>query len=280
LRAAAGQHLVIARSDDSAQNGGLPHVDYRFATSLANSGGSLYIGIRGEVLDEVSWSRASAGVSASLDPEYADPESNDDALYWCAGRDTYGAGDRGSPGAANPGCAIVVPGHCRDGGALRPVTPLQAGQVRITEYMANPDGVDDSVGEWIELRVDADADLNGLQLGREAGTVRSTIEASECLHVSAGTHVLIARNADASRNGGLPRVDATFGFSLVNSAGRIFIAVDGVELDAVSYSGSSAGAATSLDEGEGATWCINREDVYGIGANTGTPGAPNPRCGS
>jgi hypothetical protein len=277
LRATAGSYLVFARSDDPAMNGGLPRVDHLFGFNLVNGGGSLFVGVGTTILDSVTWSSSQAGTSQNLDPDYFDILLNDNIDYWCPGVDTYGAGDRGTPGAANQQCQIVLPGSCNDNGTMRAIVSPEPGQVTITEYMADPTVVTDQNGEWFEVRFDAEVDLNELELGRTFGTVDTRIEAVECLRVAAGTYAIFARKADPAQNGGLPRVDGTFNFSLVNSNGQFFVGVGGVELDAVSYVSTSAGKSTSLDEGDGATWCYNNVDPYGLGDH-GTPGAANPAC--
>jgi len=50
--------------------------------------------------------------------------------------------------------------------------------------MADPGAVADSDGEWIEVRCDEAADLNGLELGKVPGQVLATIEAPVCLSVA------------------------------------------------------------------------------------------------
>jgi hypothetical protein len=41
---------------------------------------------------------------AAVDPENYDATKNDTAGSWCPGKKTYGKGDYGSPGTANPPC--------------------------------------------------------------------------------------------------------------------------------------------------------------------------------
>jgi hypothetical protein len=278
LRAPAGSYLVFAKNDDPALNGGLPRVDYLFDFSLVNGEGGLFVGVGTTILDSIAWSGSEAGTSRNLDPEHFDTLLNDDIDSWCPGVDVYGDGDRGTPGAANQQCQIVIPGSCNDNGTLRDIVSPGPGQVKITEYMADPNGVDDTNAEWFEVRFDAEVDLNELELGSQPGAVNATIEAVECLRVPAGAYAVFARKADPAVNGGLPPVAGVFSFALGNSGGRMFVGVDGVELDAVSYDTKRAGSSTSLDEGDGETWCFNTVDGYGTAANYGTPGAVNPAC--
>ena len=279
LRVVAGTHIVFARNGNSATNGGISPVDHEFGFSLGNSRGDLYIGAGDTVIDRVFWSNAPDGASAALDPDLIDPKANDASESWCADTENhYGQGDFGTPGRPNGQCVIAVPGMCDDGGVMRAIRSPGPDQVTITEYMANPETIADSNGEWIEVYFAAAADLNGLELGREPGSVLTTVQASECRSISAGTHVVFARVIESEKNGGLPAVDALFDFGLVNASGSLFVGVAGEILDSLQYTGSSAGAAASLDHN--GRWCANHQDPYGSGTNTGTPGAANPLCPS
>lgn len=302
-RAAAGSHVLLAAGADAATNGGLGAIAGELGLGLRNSGGNLVIGHGDVVLDQVAWASAPSGRSLALDPAHRSPAANDVAAHWCPSpAGPYGSGDIGTPGAANGACDDApgdppgdagVPGDagmpgdaapavplCSDGaGTMRPIISPASGSVRITELMADSRAVADSDGEWIEVRFDQAADLNGVELGKVPGQVLVTIEAPQCLPVAAGTHVILARTTDPDRNGGLPRVDAMFGFGLVNTGGSLFVGVSGAVLDQVSYGeAEEAGASASLDEGDGMTWCTSPMDaVYGRG-DRGTPGAPNPAC--
>jgi hypothetical protein len=96
---AAGSHAVLARTVDPQRNGGLPQVDGVLGFSLVNGGGALFVGVSGAVLDQVSHGQAVAGASVSRD--------EGDGQTWCTSPmdATYGDGDQGTPGAANPACA-------------------------------------------------------------------------------------------------------------------------------------------------------------------------------
>ena len=97
------------------------------------------------------------------------------------------------------------------------VTPVP-GDLVITEVMPSPSSVSDAVGEWFEARATRDVDLNGLGLDRAGDTTANPNRdpVADCLHVTAGTHVVFARNADPVMNGGLPTPAAARSrFSLV-----------------------------------------------------------------
>lgn len=280
LVASAGSYLEFGRSTDPVVNGNLPAVDYIFTFGLANSGGTLFIGaggMDGAVLDQITWASARSGRSISLDPSRLDTTANDDAGSFCSGSLPYGDGDLGTPGEPNPLC-FVPEGMCDDAGQLRMLVPPVPGQVRISEYMANPAVLGDTTAEWFELRVDADVDLNGLELGRAVGTTLLQLTAVECLHATAGARLLFARSADPALNGGLPAPYRTFGFSLLNSNSGIFAAIGGQVLDSATYTTSTAGFSASLDEADNLTYCLaSAEDMY-ADMNFGTPAAANPAC--
>jgi hypothetical protein len=110
----------------------------------------------GLTIDRVAWSRAwgiEPGRAWQLDPASLSATANDLPSAWCASTEVYGASDTGTPGAANHAC----PGAPRpdtdepgDSGDTGPV-PDEAGEIVITEFLADPVDVEDTLGEWIEL---------------------------------------------------------------------------------------------------------------------------------
>ncbi|MCA9657530.1 MAG: lamin tail domain-containing protein [Myxococcales bacterium] len=282
---AAGTYILLAANGDMATNGGLPEPTYPLDFSLGNSGGPLFVALPGaddmtpgEVLDDTTYAASAAGHSRALDPSQLNPLGNDDPMNWCdaADADVYGAGDFGTPAAANSSCGVVNPGLCDDNGDMRePVKPAM-GDLTFTEYMANPNAVSDGNGEWFEVQVNGTFDLNNLQLGKQPGNVEQTLVATECLSVAPGDILVFAHSDDPLVNGGLPQVDHLFGFSLVNSNGGLFAAIDDMVIAEIDYASSFTGAATSLDP-NGVDWCA-AVDPYGDG-DLGTPGAVNPECG-
>lgn len=293
LRVAAGSHVVFAKNAAGA-NGGLPSdaIDYDTLTlgngATAAQPGTLFVGLGGTVLDVARWFTSAAGVSRSLDREVRGADGNDAESSWCAAAadDTFGDGDRGTPGEANPTCPFVLPaGWCMDGTSTRAIVTPSAGDLVITEVMADPAVVGDNAGEWFELLATADVDLNGLQAGTAFGAPLLTVTQARCLRVTAGSHVLFARNTMSGANGGLPAGAMTFGFSLANDPGALFIGVAGVLLDRVAWTSSPTGASLQL---EAEDQDDRRNDVltttgcwgstpYGTGGR-GTPGAANLDC--
>jgi hypothetical protein len=224
------------------------------------------------------------GASTALDPDSIDPVTNDDPDSWITCTAPYGdvdLGNTGTPGAGNEACGGgPVEGTCTDGGRARPIVSPTAGQILVTEALANPAGTGEAVDpghEWFELTALAAFDLNGLQLGK-GDAVAQTLDDAACLSVTSGTRLVFAQSREAGSNGGLPRVDFVKAFQLNNSAGSVFVSVGGVELHRLAYGNGVEGRATQLDP-DGATLCTTpATDAYGTAGDLGTPGAANPAC--
>lgn len=278
----AGGHVVFARSDDSATNGMLPRVDGTFSFALvsgtASAPGDLKVVLGTEVLDEIRWTSSPNGASISLDPTRTDTIANDDPSNSCAGVRGYGLGDLGTPGEDNTGCSLLPPaGMCDDNGTLRAIVTPPAGALVIDEVMPNPSG-DETKREWFEITNAGTTafDLNDLSLDRvDDSRMPDSISASACKSVAPGAFAVFARSNDPAINGGLPSVDATFGFTMVNSAGEArILAADGTTVVAeATWTTTKDGVAIELD---GASTCP-AVSSYGDGM-LGTPGLANDAC--
>jgi hypothetical protein len=285
LAVKAGSYVILAAKADSTLNGGLPKVDAEVNLSLSNAGGSIFLGYDGTVLDSVTYGTASEGVSLSLEPTKMTTEANDLAESWCKGQEPYGAGDKGSPGEANPSCGFVEKGQCLDMGKSRDKVAPVVGDLVITEFLANPKTISDDAGEWFELYVARDVDLNGLQLGKTLGTIEQQLPEGECLRATKDSYLLFAREANSANNGGLPTVSFGFNFSLNNSNSGIWVGLDGAVLDQITYVSVGDGIASSLgkahqspvDNDDSKNWCPAIE-VYGTADNKGSPQKENPEC--
>jgi hypothetical protein len=294
LRIPAGAYAVIARSEDGGVNGGLPSVTATTKLSLANSNGSLSVANGAVVVDSISWATCADGASTQLDPLKLDATQNDAADAFCASTQAYGAGDKGSPGSANTACvAPPADDTCVDAttGQPRPLMRPAVGDLVISELMPNPAVVSDTSGEWFEVHVKADVDLNGLKLGYDTASP-TTLQSQACIHPGPGSWVVFAKNADSAVNGGLPPVTATFGFSLGNSSPHTVkvLFADGGLLDQVAYDTANvkAGISWQLDVNNldavsndaAANFCTSDAGTWtGVdGGDRGTPGAANGRC--
>ena len=140
----------------------------------------LLQGPTGALVDRVKYTHEwtiPTGATLSLDPSVYSSTYNDVYDNWCPGAETFtdeGA-DLGSPGQPNPMCDGSEPPEIVPGEGTELATP-QAGEVVITEFMADPNDLEDNVGEWVELfnASDHPIDLSGSTLadnGRNSWTI-------------------------------------------------------------------------------------------------------------
>ena len=270
----AGGYLVLGNNADTGTNGGVT-VDYVFSgIALANGGDEvvLFDGSLAEV-DRVEYD----GGPSFPDPNGASMALIDPALdnnvgaNWCEASTAYGAGDSGTPGAAND-CPVVVP------------------ELVINEIMQNPSAVADSSGEWFEVfnPTSSAVDINGWTIS-DNDSDSHVINNGGSLLVPAGGYLVLGNNADTGTNGGVT-VDYVFsGIALANGGDEVVL-FDGslAEVDRVEYDGGPSfpdpnGASMALidpalDNNVGANWC-EASTAYGAG-DSGTPGAANNcQCG-
>jgi hypothetical protein len=269
----AGGYLVLANNADPATNGGVP-VDYAYPAGFFLSNGAdevVLLDPAGAEVDRVEYDGGPAfpdpnGASMAL----ADPAlDNNIGANWCTSSTPFGAGDLGTPGAAN---------DCDP--------PGEPPVVVINEIMNNPSAVADSAGEWFELYnpTGFDIDVNGWTIA-DLDFNSHVIANGGPLLVPAGGYLVLANNADPGSNGGVT-VDYTYpaDFFLSNSADElVLLDPGGAEMDRVEYDGgpafpdptgaSMALADAALDNNVGANWCTS-STPFGAG-DLGTPGAAN-----
>jgi hypothetical protein len=105
LLMAGNGRLVFGAGSVTDTNGGVS-VNYaydRTTCQLANGADELVLATT-VVIDQVFYTATFplvAGASMSLSPASETAAANDAAANWCAAATVYGAGDRGTPGAAN-----------------------------------------------------------------------------------------------------------------------------------------------------------------------------------
>jgi hypothetical protein len=257
----AGAFVVFGASPAAA-----PRVDAELPFSLANTGPrTIVAAFDGGLLDEVSYDGAVEGVSTQLDEAGVRCETPSETVY--------DGSNQGTPGAPNPMCTRpLLEGECLDDGVARAIDSPAPGEALIREWMPDPDAVENRDGEWVEVRFERAADLNGLTLADLTG--ESTFERDDCVGVPAGARVVFAREIDPAVNGGIP-VDAyPLSISLNNRDETLELRAGGELLDSVSYARSERGVAQQIDDA-GDT-CASVQ-VYGDG-DLGTPGSPNPPC--
>jgi hypothetical protein len=258
----AGERVVFGASPAAT-----PRVDAELGFSLGNSGArSIVAGADGRVVDRVDYEGTVEGAAWQLDPG--------GELCLASYDEEYASGNLGTPGEANTFCPQVLdPGTCLEDGVPRKIVSPKAGEAWISEWMANPSSVGSREGEWLELRFDAEVDLNGLVLTDLTSSV-TRIDQENCIRVGAGSHLVFARSSDSNENGGINGVLAELSLSLNNSDETITLSFEGQTLDSVSYERSTPGVATQVDELGEHCDAVHR---YGDG-DLGTPGLPNPWC--
>jgi len=285
LTVGAGGYAVLARKSDPAANGGLNNVLATFSRSLTNAGGTLALRAGDTIVDVATYGSDRPGKSHQLSSGLLDAASNDSADNFCPAISPMANGDFGTPGAPNVACPIPLPnGQCKIPGTdtARAIVNPVVGDLVINEYMADPTAVVDTQGEWFEVYVQRNVDLNGVQIGAAATGI---IQGADCVEVQAGDYLVFARSDDPEANGGLPGVFRTTSLSLGNSSGSIVISLNGNTLDEVSW--SSAVPAGRSSQVKPAHRSVTGNDVaanycpgttaYGDG-DSGTPGAANV-CG-
>ena len=104
--------VILGRSADMEKNGGVEVAYVYEGLDLVNAGDRIALldGLD-NLIDEVVYGDGwplDAGAALSLSPDAIDAVENDDASAWCPAPETWrDGGDRGSPGAPNPACAVI-----------------------------------------------------------------------------------------------------------------------------------------------------------------------------
>ena len=164
---------------------------------------------------------------------------------------------------------------------VKTVPELVAGNLLLTEVMADPDKVSDTYGEWFEIYNNAQFPININGLIIKVGTKNYTVSVSK--EMQPGEYVFLGKDPQAGAGALLYYGSA---ISLVNSNGSIqLLSSDGAtEIAAMSYGTAPTAAALSLDPmkmtyalaKDPSSWCTATQ-VYSTG-DKGTPGAINTSC--
>ncbi len=165
--------------------------------------------------------------------------------------------------------------------------PATEGDIIITEIMANPDALGDSVAEWFEIYNPTNTmwELKNCilsDLGTNTHTIGSTLK------IGPGEYRTLAR----SQAPGFTPSYVYSGFELGNGDDEIIISCNGAEIAQVAFNGSfSSGVAgksaqlstSAYDEvanDTGSNWCEGTMVYVTVGAKTdsGSPGSANFAC--
>ena len=253
LSIAAQDSIVIARSEDSNLNGGLPSVTF-VAPNLALNNGSDAVILKdfdGTELDRIDYDDdagwpVEAGVAIQLDPTLAQGQGeNNDVGAWCGATQSYGAGDFGTPGAFNPPC-----GETEEGG----------GGSALGKIFINEIAVDQGDGTgWIELFNSGtqSVDLENWSLVSAGGSASVFASGTS---IGGGSFLLIQQSESDSQG------DLVFDFALT---------VDG----SVKLLGSQGGLEDTLDWNTGDAPTTLTYGRYPDGASaTATLSSPTPEA--
>jgi hypothetical protein len=286
---------------NAAQGAVPPYIDHGYGGDLGDlfntGGGKLTVSCDDDEIDSATYDDIKEGHSRQLTAAQApDYTLNDAQDSWCQANDSeYETGNFGTPGSDSD-CAPLVAGRCDDDGTMRAVVAPGPGDLVITEVMPSPTRVGDATGEWFEARVMADIDLNGVGLDRTGDTNMKpdVITSTACIRVTAGSHVVFARSADAALNGGLPAasIAGLFKFAVVPGTpapGDVAILAGTTVVDAVRWTRSVNGKSLQLDpdlvdpiandtESNFCSATLPYGDPPSGAPDLGTPGAENSQC--
>lgn len=288
---------------------------------LYNDAASLSLEIDGVTIDTISYADPVAGQATQLDVAHLSGTENDDLGNWC-GTETA------TPGAVNSSCGIsnLCDHNCSGNGVCNDLNgicncntgydgdlcdicdeaagyysdgsgncidgnTLKAGDIIITEMMADPSG-SDSDREWIEIynTTGNTIVLVDFVVIRETGDTLKRYAIKESgTTIAAYSHFVIADKVATTSL--LPQVDATASLSLNNTGDhRLKIEIDQngtpLILDEIIYSGSETGISWQLDSESyssssndfSSNWCAATATISGSNGDLGTPGAKNSRC--
>lgn len=289
----AGEYFVFVQSATGLTVPGVTTYDWGGAGvfGLANTADEIVL-LAGDVeVDRVEYDEEAAAAwpnaaSASLnfggDPSADD---NNDPAFWCVASTLYDGTNAGTPGEDNDPCAATAadPGE---------------GDLVITEFMANPAFLADSVGEYFEIynASDVDLDLTGLTVADEGSDSFSfsadDLNGDATGILEAGGYFVFAKSAEAA--GG--NVDYVYGDSmfLANGDDEIVLLLGELTIDRVAYD-DGADPAWTITSGVSlqvssffltaaandsvAAWCNSTATLAGDDTDLGTPGGSNRICG-
>ncbi|HEU0299095.1 MAG TPA: DNA/RNA non-specific endonuclease [Longimicrobium sp.] len=274
----AGGYVVLARNGNTATNGGLT-ANYAYpSTFTLNNSTTDWLALRdpaGASVDSVAWGTTSPPSGASRG--VIDPLADNTVMSgsnWAAQTTTYGAGDKGTPGAQNDGATPPPP---------PPPPPGSGGDWVINEVLADPSAVLDAGGEWFEVhnRGSVAADLNGWII---AGNNDTPHTISSSVVVPAGGFVVLGRNGNFATNGGVTVNYVYAGATTINlgntSDWLALRSPAGLTADSVAWTSVPSGSSRALIDPasdntsmNGTAWFTSFTS-FGAG-DRGTPGAAN-----
>jgi cysteine-rich repeat protein len=163
--------------------------------------------------------------------------------------------------------------------------PSEAGQLVITEMLANPTDVTDDTHEWFELfnPTDTDFDLRDMRISDDGG---ESFVVNRSVVILAGDHIVLGKSDNMGANGGVEVAFAYGGsITLGNGADEVRISFPGVLIDETGYNSTPEGASISLSaqvydhvSNDSVLNFCDGVDSFGDNGDLGTPGMLNPDC--
>ncbi len=311
----AGKYAVVGANGDVKLNGGVTLAWVWTGLTLPNGGGAFTIAAGKTDLDLVSytpglggWPSVKAGATLQLQSDKLTAVANDAGSAWCHPTSTFGAGDKGTPGAANEACSGAKPvcgngkveagegcddGNTKDGDGCsakcaKEAPGLAKGDLVISELMIKSVSGSDN-GEWFEVhnKTAKTIDLNGVVIATKGG--KHTIDGKgKAIEVKSGGWIVLGRSTDKVKNMDTPVAYSYGGLALGNSSGEVSLTSGAIQIDKVIYSsgapwpGVHTGKSiqlkpamlTEAGNDAGANWCLSTTG-YGTKGMLGTPGNSN-----
>jgi hypothetical protein len=299
---APGAYLVLTHGD--AALAGYAHSDYQFAAlQLANTNGALSLFAPGNVdgvaaVDAVVWGTG-AGLAVHAGASFERPDPAADGWVLAATPWSTTHTDKGSPGAAfgsvapptaTPTPALITPTATPTSPPILLPTPTPtptatptagpAPRLLLSEIMVDPQAIDDTAGEFVEVtNADTvDANLRGWSLVDGAG--RTHVIAAD-LWIAPGAYLVLTRG-DAATLAGYVRSDYHYSaVQLANTAGTLSLrspgsAPDAPPADSIVWGESlrpQAGASFERADLAAGAWVVAAAPWTDAHADKGSPGA-------
>ena len=283
-----GQYLVLGRSAARHENGGVDVAYVYSSLSLSNGDDELVLIAPGErEVDRVIWGDGGLDTTKGASLE----RTGFDSAGWTTAWQSWpgSAGDFGSPGAAyvpNPNPNPGPPPGPEPTAAPPPDVPPITGplpKIYLSEFLADPDAVNDAAGEWIELfnSDSAPVNLRGWRIA-DLGTDGHTIRAD--LMIQPGQYLVLGRSAARDENGGVDVAYVYSSLSLSNGDDELVLIAPGErEVDRVIWGDggldTTKGASLERTGFDSAGWTTAWQSWPGSAGDFGSPGAayvPNP----
>lgn len=157
------------------------------------------------------------------------------------------------------------------------------GDVTITEAMPFPEASVSSLGQWVELRNNAEVavDLDGLLVDSTGSSVDGGYVIPAGTVVAPGGFLVLGQSLDLNDTGGAPVTQIATDLPL-GPVDRLRVQLQGSSLGQLAWDagvpGTSILAPDSLLVASGQTFACNRMTTFGPAGALGTPGAVNESC--